>query len=346
MRRLDYIVLTVFGAAIAFTLPGTGILLSLILGILFARFMMWLADIPFIGNIALIVIALIWVGLPVMGAELITYSPATQTGIVSVLTHNYPVIVSAVLLLGTIASVWLQFTFVKDDSHGGFFSRLFDFFSGLTWRRPGRYSSGRYRREWDFNSPPPPPPVPTYEDLLNEFAGYRASFDRVHVLIDEITSSGAFAAGGFMIMGKISEVMSFIQDHNSYIEDLARRFRAAGSDDEKRSVMSDMEYANRRMNELEQELRMEYMRMQARFAGSRQSYSDNSQQQRRRSDSGTRFTADGEVPNYFNGCETLEDLNKRYKSLAKKYHPDMPGGDTETMAKINQEYDRLKARFK
>ena len=345
MRRLDYIVLTVFGAAFAFTLPGTGILLSLILGILFARFMMWLADIPFIGNIALIVIALIWVALPVMGAELITYSPAAQTGIVSVLTHNYPVIVSAVLLLATIASVWLQFTFVKDNSRGGFFSRLFDLFSGATWFRPGRYSSGRYRREWDFNSSPPPPPVPTYEDLLNEFSGYRASFDRIHVLIDEITSDSAFAAGGFMVMGKISEVMSFIQDHNAYIEDLARRFRASESDDEKRSVMSDMEYANRRMNELEHELRMEYARMKARFAGSRQSYSDNSQQ-RRRSDSGTRFTSDGEVPNYFNGCETLEELNKRYKSLAKKYHPDMPGGDTETMAKINQEYDRLKSRFK
>ena len=39
--------------------------------------------------------------------------------------------------------------------------------------------------------------------------------------------------------------------------------------------------------------------------------------------------------------ETLEELKKLYKSLAMKHHPDVIGGDAETMKKINAEYDHL-----
>ena len=41
-------------------------------------------------------------------------------------------------------------------------------------------------------------------------------------------------------------------------------------------------------------------------------------------------------------ADTRDKLDKRYKNLAKTYHPDMDSGDTETMALINQEYERLK----
>ncbi|MCL2253467.1 MAG: molecular chaperone DnaJ [Lachnospiraceae bacterium] len=39
--------------------------------------------------------------------------------------------------------------------------------------------------------------------------------------------------------------------------------------------------------------------------------------------------------------ETLEELKKLYKSLAMKHHPDVIGGDAETMKIINSEYDHL-----
>lgn len=48
---------------------------------------------------------------------------------------------------------------------------------------------------------------------------------------------------------------------------------------------------------------------------------------------------------YFTNPTTLEELKAQYKKLAFKYHPDC-GGDTETMQKINAEYDALHAELK
>lgn len=43
----------------------------------------------------------------------------------------------------------------------------------------------------------------------------------------------------------------------------------------------------------------------------------------------------------FAGCETPDELKKRYKELLKTYHPDVNIGDTEAMQVINDEYNRL-----
>lgn len=43
---------------------------------------------------------------------------------------------------------------------------------------------------------------------------------------------------------------------------------------------------------------------------------------------------------FFNDISSLEELKKQYKKLAFKNHPDR-GGNTETMQKINSEYDFL-----
>lgn len=47
---------------------------------------------------------------------------------------------------------------------------------------------------------------------------------------------------------------------------------------------------------------------------------------------------------YFTDCTTLEALKKEYRRLCKLYHPDL-GGDTATMAAINDEYDAAFHRF-
>lgn len=41
---------------------------------------------------------------------------------------------------------------------------------------------------------------------------------------------------------------------------------------------------------------------------------------------------------YFNNCSNLDELKKEYKRLAKLNHPDL-GGSTETMQRINAEYE-------
>ena len=48
---------------------------------------------------------------------------------------------------------------------------------------------------------------------------------------------------------------------------------------------------------------------------------------------------------YFTRCSTLDELKATYRRLALKNHPDV-GGDVETMAAINAEYDRTFAQLK
>ena len=43
---------------------------------------------------------------------------------------------------------------------------------------------------------------------------------------------------------------------------------------------------------------------------------------------------------YFVNIETIEELKKKYKELAKKFHPDL-GGNKEEFQSMNNEYDKL-----
>jgi preprotein translocase subunit Sec63 len=43
------------------------------------------------------------------------------------------------------------------------------------------------------------------------------------------------------------------------------------------------------------------------------------------------------------GLETKEAVKKRYLKLSKKYHPDMPNGDTQKFQEINKAYKILES---
>jgi len=48
---------------------------------------------------------------------------------------------------------------------------------------------------------------------------------------------------------------------------------------------------------------------------------------------------------HFNNPQTLEELKKQYRELAKEHHPDN-GGNTATMQAINAEYEKLFEKLK
>jgi hypothetical protein len=48
--------------------------------------------------------------------------------------------------------------------------------------------------------------------------------------------------------------------------------------------------------------------------------------------------------NYFVDCNSVEETKVLYKTLAKKYHPDL-GGDLETMQIINLQYEQKLRNF-
>ncbi len=49
---------------------------------------------------------------------------------------------------------------------------------------------------------------------------------------------------------------------------------------------------------------------------------------------------------FFDGIHSMEELKKRYKDLARCFHPDTAAGETnEAMSFINSEYERLKSKF-
>lgn len=43
------------------------------------------------------------------------------------------------------------------------------------------------------------------------------------------------------------------------------------------------------------------------------------------------------MKNFFRGCSTVETVKRKFRELAKEFHPDL-GGDTDTMKAINAEY--------
>ena len=53
-----------------------------------------------------------------------------------------------------------------------------------------------------------------------------------------------------------------------------------------------------------------------------------------------------EESNYFSGIKSLSGLTRRYRTLAKKYHPDVTGDADDTiMQEINRQFSAMRAEF-
>lgn len=52
-----------------------------------------------------------------------------------------------------------------------------------------------------------------------------------------------------------------------------------------------------------------------------------------------------EANNFFDGCETWEQVKKRYYDLQRIYHPDNSAGSNDIIKIINQQYEKLKEQY-
>lgn len=68
----------------------------------------------------------------------------------------------------------------------------------------------------------------------------------------------------------------------------------------------------------------------------RHTYEETHQTERPQSE--TVVASDG---SYFNGCSTKEEIDTRYRALAKVFHPDAKAGDEKTFQNINDQYHSL-----
>ncbi|MCR5179073.1 MAG: hypothetical protein K6C95_08850 [Lachnospiraceae bacterium] len=69
------------------------------------------------------------------------------------------------------------------------------------------------------------------------------------------------------------------------------------------------------------------------------------QQTGRRDDSFRNDRRDSSGFDFFAGCNSLESVEKKYRSLAKIYHPDNQDGDTSAIQEINARYEEARKRF-
>ena len=63
---------------------------------------------------------------------------------------------------------------------------------------------------------------------------------------------------------------------------------------------------------------------------------------RRLAELATNYNFDNDT-SFFKGVSSDKDIKKRYKELIKVFHPDNGAGDSETLDKINKEYESLKS---
>ncbi len=81
---------------------------------------------------------------------------------------------------------------------------------------------------------------------------------------------------------------------------------------------------------------------------------DSRRRERRRNedDSRRRSTRRDDTPSpttsfdFFVGCNSMESVDRKYKSLVKLYHPDNMDGDTAALQEINVQYTEAKKRFR
>ena len=160
------------------------------------------------------------------------------------------------------------------------------------------------------------------ERMDNILERYNAALDRFEVLADTVAESGLLDISPQLSADYDAAVDMWISA-GKRLDGYAARVERQGSSDRLAAVRESESYLERLLR-LKKTLE--------------DSYSAAKQQDKETRPSG------GEEYSFFCGCESMAQLNKRYKSLAKVYHPDTGSGDTETMAAINAEYERVKAK--
>ena len=180
----------------------------------------------------------------------------------------------------------------------------------------------RYADEAEFDADELDEHDDCYERMDEIMESYNSALDRFEVLAESVTESG-FLDESAELCAAYDAAMDMWLNAGGRLDSLSARLdRQSGAD----------RYATIRESEA-------YLAKLLRLKKALEdSYNEMKQQDREQQ-------GDADEYSFFRGCDSIAALNKRYKSLAKVYHPDTGNGDTETMAAINAEFKRLKARL-
>lgn len=123
-----------------------------------------------------------------------------------------------------------------------------------------------------------------------------------------------------------------VDDADSVIEDIRNDLREGRAyPGAYKRLSDDVTYMESYLNEIKNIIPEKHTHEWGRQAGNSQT-----------GNSGSGDTSDTD---YFEGCQTKADLDRRYKALCKVFHPDSTTGDTEAFKNLQRSYENMAGKF-
>lgn len=210
--------------------------------------------------------------------------------------------------------------------------------------------------------------------ILTSFGGFALDVFRVGSIIkhrsgrDSKAEESSFAKGLFGNRNKSEDISTIIMAYNDVLERFERNSSLCNTDTLPQSMLNELgmtvmmintskkliskynsgsKLSKDELKELQDQVSdtishaQEFNRDFEYYYNSARYHQDNG----RNGASGNNSSSADNKMSYFDGCDSSDSLNKRYKDLCKVYHPDMGNGSEEVFKAIQDQYNTLKKKW-